>query len=87
MPIYEYRAVGAGGCELCRRRFEVRQRMEEEPLRRCPRCGGAVERLPSRCFACASEPLSLEETFRTYTEEEADALGLEGGFAPDQIWE
>ena len=32
-------------------------------------------------------PLNLEETFDTYTEEEADELGLEEGFAEDQIWD
>lgn len=87
MPIYEYRASGSEGCDLCRTRFEVRQRMEEAPLAACPRCGAAVRRLFSRHLIVFSEPLPLEETFATHTEEEADQLGLEGGFAEDEIWE
>jgi hypothetical protein len=33
------------------------------------------------------ESLSQKETFATHTEEEADELGLEEGFAEDQIWD
>ena len=36
---------------------------------------------------CLKESLNLEETFDTHTEEEADELGLEEGFAEDQIWD
>ncbi len=41
MPTYEYQ------CEQCRRTFEVRQRITEEPLRRCDECGGPLKRLLS----------------------------------------
>ncbi|MDI7246195.1 MAG: zinc ribbon domain-containing protein [Bacillota bacterium] len=41
MPTYEYR------CEKCGR-FEEFQRMSDEPLSRCPTCGGPVRRLISR---------------------------------------
>ncbi len=47
MPIYEYVAV-EGGCEYCRKRFEVLQSMGAEPLRNCPRCGAPVRKVPSR---------------------------------------
>jgi len=87
MPIYEYRAVGEKSCELCRKKFEVRQGINDEPLRKCPKCGAEVRRLFSRPFLCIVEPLSQKETFKKYTEEEADKLGLEGGFAEDQIWD
>lgn len=52
-----------------------------------PQIGSEVRRLFSRPFLRLKEPLSLEETFATHTEEEADELGLEEGFAKDQIWE
>jgi putative FmdB family regulatory protein len=39
VPTYDYR------CDQCDRTFEVRQRISEEPLRTCERCGGAVRRL------------------------------------------
>ncbi|HEY7363850.1 MAG TPA: FmdB family zinc ribbon protein [Methylomirabilota bacterium] len=41
MPTYEYQ------CQQCRRTFEVRQRITEEPLRRCEECGGTLQRLLS----------------------------------------
>ena len=33
MPIYEYE------CRSCRYRFEELQKITEDPLRRCPKCG------------------------------------------------
>jgi len=41
VPTYEYQ------CDACRRTFEVRQRITEEPLTRCETCGGTVRRLLS----------------------------------------
>jgi putative FmdB family regulatory protein len=41
VPTYEYQ------CQQCRRTFEVRQRITEEPLRRCDECGGPLQRLLS----------------------------------------
>jgi len=40
MPTYEYR------CRKCGHVFEVFQNMTDPPRKRCPRCGGRVERLP-----------------------------------------
>jgi putative FmdB family regulatory protein len=87
MPIYEYKAAYDACCQFCKGKFEVRQGMNDEPLTRCPRCGSAVKRLFSRPFISLKETLFEDETFDTYTEEEADGLGLEGGFAEDQIWD
>ena len=87
MPIYEYKAIGETSCQLCRKKFEVRQSMSDEPLRNCPQCGAPVRKLFSRPFLCSKEPLSEEETFEKHTEEEADELGLEEGFGEDEIWE
>lgn len=41
MPTYDYK------CEHCGH-FQVTQRITEEPLKECPTCGQAVERLISR---------------------------------------
>mgnify|MGYP001079077480 CR=1 FL=1 len=86
MPIYEYRSV-SGGCEYCRRRFEVRQGMNEAPLTSCPRCGAPVRKLFSRPFICTTEPVSENERLVKHTEEETDRLGLTDGFAEDRIYE
>ncbi len=86
MPIYEYRAV-SGGCKYCRRRFEVRQGMDEPLLNVCPRCGAPVIKLVSRPFICVVEPLTENEMLVKHTEAEADQAGLSGGFAEDQIYE
>jgi putative FmdB family regulatory protein len=41
MPTYEYR------CKMCGYQFEVFQRISEEPVKKCPRCGKPVERMIS----------------------------------------
>ena len=86
MPIYEYKATGSAHCQLCKDKFEVRQGINDQPLERCPQCSAEVRKLFSRPFLCLKESLDLGETFDTYGEEEADELGLEGGFAEDEIW-
>lgn len=47
MPLYDY-APKSGKCKQCNGRFEVRQRVAEPKLKRCPDCGKPVERLISR---------------------------------------
>ena len=43
MPVYEYR------CGKCGHEFEELQRITDDPIRKCPKCGKpAVERLISR---------------------------------------
>lgn len=39
MPLYPYR------CTKCGHRFEKIQHFKDEPIKVCPECGGAVERL------------------------------------------
>jgi putative FmdB family regulatory protein len=87
MPIYEYKASGSAHCELCQNKFEVRQGIDDEPLKKCPKCGAEVKKLFSLPFLCLKESLSLEESFATHTEEEAEEMGLEEGFAEDEIWD
>jgi putative FmdB family regulatory protein len=41
MPLYEY------ACSRCGKRFEVRQKFSDEPLKTHEECGGEVERLLS----------------------------------------
>lgn len=39
MPIYEYQ------CKKCGHRFEKIQKFSDPAIRKCPECGGAVEKL------------------------------------------
>lgn len=39
MPTYEYE------CAKCGKRFEKFQKMTDEPLKKCPDCGGKIHRL------------------------------------------
>ncbi len=39
MPTYEYK------CLSCGHRFEVFQKMSDEPIKVCPECGGEVKKL------------------------------------------
>lgn len=41
MPLYEYR------CKKCKKKFEVLQKINSEPLTRCMYCQGPVEKLIS----------------------------------------
>ena len=41
MPIYEYR------CLNCGYQFEVMQKVSDEPIKVCPKCGGPVQKLIS----------------------------------------
>jgi putative FmdB family regulatory protein len=63
MPIYEYLARNAGkSCSHCSKPFEVLQAVNDEPLRRCPKCGRAVKRIISWCRSNVME--SSEECRR-----------------------
>jgi putative FmdB family regulatory protein len=42
MPIYEYE------CPNCGKQYEIFQKFSDEPLSRCPECGGRVHKLISR---------------------------------------
>ncbi len=39
MPLYEYQ------CKKCKHRFEKIQKFSDPPVRKCPECGGPVEKL------------------------------------------
>jgi putative FmdB family regulatory protein len=39
MPTYEYR------CQACNNDFETWQKMSDEPLTTCPKCGGRIRRV------------------------------------------
>lgn len=41
MPIYEYL------CSQCKERHEIIQRISEDPLTHCPKCGGEMRKLIS----------------------------------------
>ena len=42
MPLYEYQ------CKKCKHRFEKIQKFSDRPVKKCPECGGAVEKLLSQ---------------------------------------
>lgn len=39
MPTYEYK------CNKCRHRFELRQKITENPIRICPNCRGKLQKI------------------------------------------
>jgi len=39
VPLYEYQ------CKKCRHKFEKIQKFSDSPVRKCPECGGPVEKL------------------------------------------
>ena len=41
MPLYEYQ------CKKCKHRFEKIQKFSDRPVKKCPECGGPVEKLLS----------------------------------------
>jgi len=86
MPIYEYRASTSRACPLCKEPFEQRQAFNDASLSECPDCGAPIRRLLSRQFIAITDTLAAEDTYETYTDGEADRLGLEGGFGEDQVW-
>ena len=46
MPTYVYAPKGAERtCDVCSGSFEYVQRMSDDALKACPKCGGAVERV------------------------------------------
>jgi putative FmdB family regulatory protein len=41
VPLYEYQ------CKKCHHRFEKIQKFSDSPIKKCPECGGSVEKLLS----------------------------------------
>ena len=39
MPLYEYQ------CKKCKRKFEKIQKFSDRPVKKCPECGGPVEKV------------------------------------------
>jgi putative FmdB family regulatory protein len=39
VPLYEYQ------CKKCKHKFEKIQKFSDQPVRKCPECGGPVEKL------------------------------------------
>ena len=86
MPIYEYKAKDGSHCKLCKNKFEVRQGINDEPLKRCPECGAEIKKVFSHPFLFRKESLSHEGAFN-YMEDEAGELGLDEDLAEDEVWE
>jgi putative FmdB family regulatory protein len=86
MPIYEYKSRNGVHCKLCKKKFEVRQRINDEPLTRCPECGAEITRLFSRPFLGRKDSLGHEGPLN-YMEDDANEAGLEEDLAEDEVWE
>jgi len=56
MPIYEYEPLNPKkSCPECINRFEIIQKIDEEPLSCCPNCGQKVRKIISWCRAAVIE--------------------------------
>jgi len=56
MPIYEYQArEEIKGCQHCQKKFEVFQKITDQPVETCPECGAPVSRQISSCSVGASK--------------------------------
>ncbi len=44
MPIYLYKTIEKG-CPYCKEGFEILQKVDEEPLRQCPKCKSRVKKV------------------------------------------
>jgi len=71
MPIYEYQAENPKkACPSCCKPFEALQRVDEEPLAKCPECGAAVKKIISWCHSAvmetSSEHQSVERKIKDY---------------------
>ena len=62
MPFYEYSSSSGPGCDHCRSRFTVLQKLAADPLTRCPRCQGPVERVISSPHVVAGQAHRLKES-------------------------
>jgi putative FmdB family regulatory protein len=74
MPIYEYQAkIPTRGCSICRKGFEYFQGIDEDPLTRCPNCGGEIKRIISWCHAAivdsSPEHAATEQKINEYERE------------------
>jgi putative FmdB family regulatory protein len=74
MPIYEYQAkTPSKGCSVCREGFEYIQNIDEDPLARCPNCGGEIRRVISWCHAAmvdsSPEHTATEQKITEYERE------------------
>lgn len=66
MPTYEYE------CSRCGLNFEKQQSIKDEPLKECPECKGAVQRLVSggSGFVMKGQPSSRRDSTRGCSLEE-----------------
>lgn len=62
MPFYEYTSTDQPGCEHCRDRFTVLQRLSDPLLERCPECDGPVRQLISSPNVVSGQAHKLTES-------------------------
>ena len=44
-PVYCYQHAEKTACDLCRKGFEVRQKLTDTPLQACPECGAKLKKI------------------------------------------
>ncbi len=62
MPFYEYICSQDPGCEHCRDRFTVLQRINDAPVDCCPKCATPVRRVISSPYVVAGQAHKLTES-------------------------
>jgi len=49
MPVYEYQPKeGYDGCDYCKEGFEIMQKINDDPLDKCPKCESPLEKIISK---------------------------------------
>ena len=62
MPIYVYKTKDEGkGCGYCRQGFELLQRLNDKPLKKCPKCGALLRRgIPNFALGFSETGLNIK---------------------------
>jgi putative FmdB family regulatory protein len=71
MPLYEYQ------CKKCKHTFEKIQSFSDKPIKKCPKCGGPVEKLLS------APAVQFKGTGWYVTDYAAKSSGRSGGESKD----
>ena len=90
MPLYEYEPDGES-CDFCRGRFEVMQKVADEPPEKCPKCGRKCHRVfssfaPIKGTKSMLSPKNLaEKGFTQYKRAGGGCYEKTAGSGPDLI--
>ncbi len=74
MPTYEYK------CNKCKKQFDIFQKITDKPIKKCPECSGALERLISKTGALIFKGSGFYATdYRSKSYKEAKKKEQPGG--------